>query len=147
MGEIMRLHISKLCGCGALAAGLGAGTIAQGALIGTVSVTGSDAAITNGTQAQRENDLGSTIVPFGEDAFGFTDRTHQWNGARFNAAGVPSTATAAGDIVIGLPSYLVGGEYVSTLLTNRDNPSPFQLQVTVTQDVKAYLLIDNRVGD
>src|SRR3954471_24339811 len=103
----MRVHVQTLCGCGALVAGFG--TIAQGALIGSVSVLNSDAAITNGVQAQRENDLGGTIVPFGEDAFGFTDRTHQYNGARFNASGVPSTGTAVGDVVIGLPSYLVGG--------------------------------------
>jgi hypothetical protein len=51
-------------------------------------------------------------------------------------------------VIQGLPSYLLGAEYVSTLNTNRDNAG-FQLDVGIgpLRPVTAYLLIDNRVGD
>jgi hypothetical protein len=57
-------------------------------------------------------------------------------------------APAVSDVTLGLPGYLLGAEYVSTLNSNRDNPA-FQLLVGVTalRPVTAYLLIDNRVGD
>jgi hypothetical protein len=84
-------------------------------------------------------------VPFGEDAFAYLDRTHQYNGPRFTAAGALTTTTAADDQILGVPSYLVGGEYVSTNNTHRDNAT-FQMNVTVGPAVTAYLLVDNRVG-
>jgi hypothetical protein len=128
-------------------------TIGNPALVITsVSITGSDAPISGGVQAQRENDRDGVIVPFGEDVFCFTDRTHEYNGARYNSAtGVLSTT---GDVIVGLPVYLLGGEYVSTMNGNRDNGNPpdpqFRINVTInptlTRGVWAYLLIDNRVG-
>jgi len=78
-------------------------------------------AVTGGT-------VGSYSVPtFGEDVVSFTDRTHQWNGA-----------TAAG-----LPSYLVGGDYVMTANDARDNGS-YTLNVTLAQSAYLYLFRDNR---
>jgi hypothetical protein len=123
---------------------------AWGQVITSVTFAGSDAPLTGGIEAQRENDRGGTIVPFGEDVFTFTDRTHQYNGPRFTAAGALTFADtpAVSDVTVGLPGYLLGAEYVSTLNSNRDNPA-FQLLVGITQlrPVTAYLLIDNRVGD
>jgi hypothetical protein len=123
-----------------------AAQVAEAAIITNVAVSGGDASVTNGppSGAQRENDLAGTIVPFGEDVPAYLDRTHQHNGPRFSAAGTLSTA--AGDPASGLPSYLVGGEYVSTMQSNRDNPAGFQINVTVNQPVTAYLLLDNRLG-
>jgi hypothetical protein len=142
------MRASILAGAFLAAASVVGGVSAQAQLISSVSVTNGDAAITNaqGKLAQRENEIGGTTVLFGEDAFAFLDRNHQWNGARFNSAGQPSATAASGDTVIGLPSYLVGGEYVSTNNTNRDNAG-FAMNVVVSRPVKAYLLIDNRVGD
>ena len=122
---------------------------AMGQIVSSVSVLDSDAPLSGGIEAQRENDLGGSIVPFGEDVFTFTDRTHQYNGPRFTAAGVLTFSDAPGlsDLILGLPAYLLGAEYVSTLNSNRDNPT-FQLNVEIGQrPVTAYLLIDNRVGD
>ena len=118
-------------------------------VITSVGFSGSDAPLSGGIEAQRENDLGGVIVPFGEDVFTFTDRTAQYNGPRFTAAGTLTfaDAPAVSDVILGLPSYLLGAEYVSTLNTNRDNAA-FQLTIDIgSRPVTAYLLIDNRVGD
>src|SRR5687767_8010896 len=94
---------------------------AMGQIVSSVSVLDSDAPLSGGIEAQRENDLGGSIVPFGEDVFTFTDRTHQYNGPRFTAAGVLTFSDAPGfsDLILGLPAYLLGAEYVSTLNSNR----------------------------
>lgn len=116
----------------------------QAQLITSVSDLNSDAAILDGVTSQRENDLAGVVVPFGEDVFCYTDRTHQYNGVRFDpATGLLSTTA---ETIVGLPAYLIGGEYVSTRNDNRDN-ADFQLQIGVGPNVTAYLLIDNRVGD
>ena len=129
----------------------GAVASAPAAIVTNVVVTGGDAAITNtgGRTAQRENDIAGVISLFGEDKPIYLDRTHQYNGPRFTSAGV-LTATvpaAAGDVIQGLPAYLIGGEYVSTMQSHRDNLPGFRIDVTVGPAVNAYLLIDNRVGD
>jgi len=123
----------------------------RGQVFSSLSVSGNDAAAfadspPNGTQ--RENDAGGMVVPFGEEAFIATDRTHEYNGPRFTATGALTTAVAStgDDIVKPLPTYLVGNEYVSTQISNRDNAS-FAMTITVNRPVRAYLLIDNRVGD
>jgi hypothetical protein len=72
-----------------------------------------------------------TLGTFGEDVPAFRDRTHQWNGA-----------TAA----LPLPSYLLGGEYIMIRNDNRDNPT-FVLNISVSEPVFVYLLIDNRLSD
>jgi hypothetical protein len=83
---------------------------------------------------------------FGEDAWMFTDRTHEYNGARFTSAGVLSTVEAAGDVVIGLPSYLVGQPYIANANNHRDNAN-YLLTLTVDVPSYLYLLVDNRLGD
>jgi hypothetical protein len=72
-----------------------------------------------------------TLGTFGEDAPAFRDRVHQWNGA---TADLP------------LPSYLVGGEYIMSRNDNRDNPT-YVLEVTVSEPVFVYMLVDNRLFD
>lgn len=129
--------------------------VARAQLITSVADVASDPAVLNGVTSQRENDIGyyaisppvmPSIVPFGEDVPCFTDRTHEYNGPRFDSAtGLLSTT---GDTIGVMPPYLVGGEYVSSLNTNRDNAAPFGINVTIgAQNVTAYLLIDNRNGN
>jgi len=97
---------------------------------------------------QRENNAGGVLVPFGEDVFAFTDRNHQYNGARFTSAGVLTNTNpaVAGDVTVPIPAYLLGGEYMSTFNNNRDNAA-YVMNVVVGPAVQAYLLIDNRVGE
>jgi hypothetical protein len=72
-----------------------------------------------------------TVGLFVEDAPCYVDRNHQWNGI------TPE---------IPLPAYLVGGEYIMIGNDNRDNPD-LRLDVTVSEPVVVYLLIDNRLFD
>jgi hypothetical protein len=118
--------------------------VASGQVITSVTDEGSDAAITNSGGIT----TGVEATPFGEDAFSFRDRTHQYNGARFTSAGVLTNTNppVAGDVTIGLPSYLIGGEYISTLNGNRDNAA-YKMHVTVNQPARVYLLLDNRIGE
>jgi len=72
-----------------------------------------------------------TVGLFGNHAPAFVDRNHRY--------------TNASDTV-SIPAYLVGGEYIMSGNDNRDNAS-YVLDVTVSQAVQAYMLIDNRLGD
>ena len=83
----------------------------------------------------------ATGVVFGEDVNVFTDRTHQHNGAAFDATtGLLSTA---GTTIVPLPDYLVGNEYVTFANDGRDN-NPYNFQITADVLSTFYLLIDNR---
>ena len=118
-------------------------------LILSWSDSGSDVAITNGPTTQLENMKGyngnpGAVVPFNEDVPAYEDRTHQYNGPRFTAAGVLSTT--ATDTAKGLPGYLIGGEYMSTMQSNRDNTA-YRMIVNTGPAVQAYLLLDNRLGN
>ncbi len=73
-----------------------------------------------------------TVGLFGEDILAYSDRGHQWNSVT-NYSGLP----------IGLPSYLVSGEYIVPGNDRRDNPF-YSLTLMVSQSVYVYLLIDNR---
>jgi hypothetical protein len=72
-----------------------------------------------------------TVGSFGNGAPAFVDRTHVY--------------TNASPTVL-IPSYLAGREYIMSGNDNRDNPS-LTMDVTVSQPVDVYLLIDNRNGD
>src|SRR5688572_30811448 len=102
--------------------------LASGQFVTNVTDEGSDAAITNsgGITTALET------ARFGEDAFVYRDRNHQYNGTRFTSAGVLTATNPAGatDVTIGLPSYLIGGEYISTLNGNRDNAA-YKMHVTL----------------
>lgn len=79
---------------------------------------------------------------FGEDALTFSDRTHQHNGAAFDAAtGLLSTA---GTNIVGLPSYLVGNDYVRFANNARDQ-ADYSATITTDVDSTFYLLLDNRI--
>lgn len=78
------------------------------------------------------NEGAGFLVPlFGEDVPCFNDRNHEWNGA---SAEVP------------IPDYLVGGEYLMFPNDDREN-NPYQVVITVSEEVDVYLLIDNRHPD
>ena len=80
---------------------------------------------------------------FGEEALTFSDRTHQHNGAAFNAGGTLVTPT--GTTIVPLPGYLVGNDYVRFANNARDQGG---YSATVTADVPTtwYLLLDNRIN-
>ncbi|MBI5773009.1 MAG: hypothetical protein HZA89_04605 [Verrucomicrobia bacterium] len=74
-----------------------------------------------------------TVGLFGEDAPAYSDRGHQWNSVT-NPAGV----------AIGMPPYLVNGEYIVPGNDRRDNQLYSLTLTTMTSKVYVYLLIDNR---
>ena len=78
---------------------------------------------------------------FGEESLTFSDRTHQHNGAAFDADGNLSTT---GDQIIDLPNYLVGGDYIRFANNARDN-SPYNAYVEADSITTWYLLVDNRL--
>ena len=87
-------------------------------------------------------DAAAIISPgFGEDALTFSDRSHEHNGAAFNG----STLSASGGIVVGLPAYLLGSDYVRFANNARDN-NPYSAVITTDVSSDFYLLIDNRVN-
>lgn len=76
--------------------------------------------------------IGTYTVPtFGVLSKAFCDRVHAWT----NASGT-----------VLMPSYLVGNPYIMIRNDNRENAG-YKLEVTVSEDVLVYLLIDNRVGE
>jgi hypothetical protein len=79
-----------------------------------------------------------TVGLFGNGAPAFVDRNHRYSNHSVDPAAVPPGFT--------IPSYLIGGEYIMSGNDNRDNAS-YRLDVTVSQPVTAYMLIDNRLGD
>ncbi|MCA9980615.1 MAG: hypothetical protein KDD89_07280, partial [Anaerolineales bacterium] len=86
---------------------------------------------------------GADGLAFAEDVLAFNDRAHQHNGAIFNeTTGVPDKE---GTLIIDLPAYLVGADYVRFANDARDNAD---YSATVTADVPStfYLLLDNRIN-
>jgi hypothetical protein len=78
---------------------------------------------------------------FNEDSLTFSDRTHQHNGAAFNAEG---NLEANGETIVGLPDYLIGGDYILFANNARDN-NPYTATVTADKATSWYLLVDNRL--
>ncbi len=82
-----------------------------------------------------------TVPAFGEDAFAYTDRAHNWNGFLSVYGGI-----------MDIPSYLVGGEYIMIANDSNNNPEttsspPYRLEVTLSQPAHVYVLVDNRYGN
>jgi hypothetical protein len=102
-------------------------------------------AITSVTETNLGGDTPAIIElgAFGEDALTFSDRDHQHNGAAFDSAS--GQLSTSGGTIIGLPSYLVGNDYVRFANNARDNAGYVG---TVTTDILSdfYVLIDNRIN-
>lgn len=94
----------------------------------TVTAKFTGETFSNGIAGEFQNPY--TVGKFVEDVPAMVDRAHQWNGG-----------TDAG-----LPSYLVGGEYIMSGNDNRDNAA-YRLDITVSEPVMVYLLVDNRLTD
>lgn len=111
---------------------------AQAGLITSVVESGGDGGSTvpakfTGQTFVNTAGFGTTTVGlFGEDAPAFSDRGHQWNSVTNNAS-----------LPIGIPSYLVNGEYIILGDDRRDNQF-YSLSVTVSQSVYVFVLVDNR---
>ena len=80
---------------------------------------------------------------FGEDVDTFTDRTHEHNGAAFDAG--TNLLSTAGTNIVPLPSYLLGNEYVTFANDGREN-NPYNFQITTDVPSTFYLLLDNRLN-
>ncbi len=80
--------------------------------------------VTGDTYQHSYNDLSFayTVPTFGEDVLAFYDRNHEWNGV--------TTA--------GLPSYLLGGDYVHTA-NNARSDTTFEMSVTLGQTAFLYI--------
>ena len=109
----------------------------------------SQASIISVTETNLGGDAAAIIEPSGgaglvfvEDADAFSDRTHEHNGAAFDATGTLSTS---GTNVIPLPSYLVGNEYVRFANNARDNADYFAT-IIADEQLYWYLLVDNRLN-
>lgn len=115
--------------CVAVGGSASAGTLISGVVQTNGDGPGSFA--TGDSYNNTDNDVKATnpqAVPvFGEDVLCFTDRDHEYNGVQ----------------TVGLPSYLVGGDYVQIANNTRDNAT-FQLQVTLAQSAYLYVVRDNR---
>lgn len=77
----------------------------------------------------------------GTPVFAYSDRSHVWNGFGTSLGQAPDP--------LNFPSYLQGADYVMTMNGNRNNvpPTPLQIIVQTTGPGRAYLFIDNRLGD
>lgn len=99
------------------------------------------ASITSVSETNLGGDVAAVIATgFGEDALTFSDRTHQHNGAAFEA----DLLNTAGTTIIDLPDYLVGNDYVRFANNARENAG---YEATIQTDVLSefYLLVDNRI--
>ena len=103
----------------------------------------SQAAITSVVETGRGADAAALIEngAFAEDALTFSDRTHEHNGAAFDAGGLLSTVGAN---IIDLPGYLVGGDYVRFANNARENVG-YTAVVTADSPTDWFLLVDNRI--
>jgi hypothetical protein len=80
---------------------------------------------------------------FAEDALTFSDRTHNHNGAAFDAnTGLLSTT---GSVIVPLPGYLLGADYVRFANNARDNAN-YSAVVNADTQSTWYLLLDNRIN-
>ncbi len=107
-------------------------------------VSGASGDITSVTESGLGNDAPAIIVNngFGEDALTFSDRTHEHNGAAFDAN--TDLLSVTGSNVVPLPAYLVGGDYVRFANNARDQ-RPYEATVTADVPMNWFLLVDNRV--
>lgn len=123
----------------ALRRSIGADMVALLMLVGS----GAHADIVSVDELGLGGDTPAIIAPnFGEDQLSFSDRTHQHNGAAFDAGtGLLSTT---GTLILPLPGYLLGNDYVLFANNARDQAG---YSATVTTDAPSffYLLIDNRI--
>ena len=117
-----------------------------------VTVIPAGAAITTVVETGLAADVAAAITDnFAEDANSYVDRTsanaapngHQHNGPAFNSStGLLSTT---GDLIVGLPSYLIGKDYIRFANNARDNAG-YQAVVTTDTPSTFYVLIDNRTN-
>jgi hypothetical protein len=82
-----------------------------------------------------------TVPTFGHLAPSYVDRNHRYANHSVDAAAVPPGFT--------IPAYLIGQEYIMSGNDNREQntaPNLYQLDVTVANPSRVYMLIDNRMS-
>jgi hypothetical protein len=111
--------------------------------IGTMNAAGAKAldsavpVVSSATQPGPGGTSGALV----DEAFQFSDRTHEFTAPRVNASGVLTTA-ATGELRW-FPYYLNNLEYIQVSNDNRDM-TDYRLDVTLAAPVTAFLMIDNR---
>ena len=111
--------------------------------IGTMNAAGVKALDTAGPVVSSATQPGpnGTSGALVNEAFQFSDRTHEFTAPRVNSSGVLTTA-ATGELRW-FPYYLNNLEYIQTSNDNRDM-TDYRLDVTLSAPVTAFLMIDNR---
>ena len=80
-----------------------------------------------------------------DETYAYVTRTHEWTAARTNnTTGLLSTTEDATTSVRPFPSYLNGLEYIQVANENR-TVADYSLNVTLSNRVRAYLFLDNRI--
>lgn len=102
-----------------------------------------EASITGVTEVNLGTDTPAVIeTDFNEDQLAFSDRTHQHNGAAFDAT--TDLLSTSGTNIVGLPVYLTGHDYVRFANNARDNAG-YTATITADELSHFYLLVDNRL--
>ncbi|YCM42362.1 chitobiase/beta-hexosaminidase C-terminal domain-containing protein [Verrucomicrobiaceae bacterium 227] len=99
------------------------------------------AGLTKVTETGLGGDTAAIVATdFGEDSLTFSDRTHEHNGAAFSG----TVLNTGGALVVPLPAYLLGGDYVRFANNAREN-NPYRAEVVADVSSDFYLLVDNRL--
>jgi hypothetical protein len=89
---------------------------------------------------------GGTQGSLGDESWAYVTRTGEWTAVRTtDATGLLTNSVAAGTTLQAFPSYLVGLEYLQVAQEHRTAVN-YSVDLTFSQDVRAYLFIDNRVN-
>ena len=80
---------------------------------------------------------------FLDTALAFVDRAHVHKAAAFDSGS--NTLSTTGDLIVPLPSYLIGQPYVK-FANNARNLADYSATVTASEPVQWYLLLDNRTN-
>jgi hypothetical protein len=110
---------------------------------GTMTQTAAKALDTQGPVVSSATSPGPNNTSAGlvDEAFQFSDRTHEFTAPRVTTAGVLTTAGTGA--LRWFPYYLNNIEYIQTANDNRDIID-YRLDVTLAAPVTAFLMIDNR---
>ncbi len=110
-------------------------------------------AITSIAETNNGTNAAAVISPtlFGEDQPSFTDRYHQHNGVLVSTttgllvANAGNNNPIADTAVIGLPSYLLGNQYIR-IANNARTSANYTLTISVDTPSYVYVLLDNRIN-
>jgi hypothetical protein len=112
--------------------------------IGTMNAAGAKGLDAQGPVVSSASSAGPGAAPNGalmDEAYQYSDRTHEFTAPRTNDQGVLTTADTG--TLRAFPFYLQGLEYIQTSNDNRDM-TDYRLDVTLNGPATAFLMLDNR---